>query len=72
MTKIASRLFPLAAAFGIGLAAAQPYPSHPVKVIVPWPPGQATDSATRVVAEKMSAALFKMCRCVARRLKPDA
>jgi tripartite-type tricarboxylate transporter receptor subunit TctC len=38
-------------------ASAQTYPNRPVKVIVPWPPGQATDIAARVVAEKLSQAL---------------
>ena len=39
------------------LAGAQGYPSRAVKVIVPWPPGQATDIAARVVAERLQAAL---------------
>src|SRR5436853_2327111 len=39
------------------LAVAQNYPSRPVRVIVPWPPGQATDIAARVVAEKLQHAL---------------
>jgi tripartite-type tricarboxylate transporter receptor subunit TctC len=34
-------------------ALAQSYPSHAVKVIVPWPPGQATDIAARMVAQKL-------------------
>jgi len=36
---------------------AQAYPSRAVKVIVPWPPGQATDIAARVVAQKLQEAL---------------
>jgi tripartite-type tricarboxylate transporter receptor subunit TctC len=38
-------------------ALAQSYPNRPVKVIVPWPPGQATDIAARMLADKMQDAL---------------
>ncbi len=38
-------------------ALAQSYPNRPIKVIVPWPPGQATDIAARMLAEKMQDAL---------------
>jgi tripartite-type tricarboxylate transporter receptor subunit TctC len=46
------RLF-LACLLLSGSALAQTYPSRPVKVIVPWPPGQATDIAARMVAHKL-------------------
>jgi len=35
------------------LAAAQAYPSKPVTIVVPWPPGAGTDAATRVIAEAL-------------------
>jgi len=44
----------LAAALVAGSAFAQQYPSKPLRVIVPWPPGQATDLAARLVAQKVS------------------
>jgi tripartite-type tricarboxylate transporter receptor subunit TctC len=37
-----------------GSALAQSYPNRPVRVIIPWPPGQATDLAARIVADKLS------------------
>lgn len=46
-------LFAIGAAVCAGAAFAQAYPSHPIKVIVPWPPGQATDVAARMVADKL-------------------
>ena len=46
-------LFIAAAAFA-GAVHAQSYPNRPVKVIIPWPPGQATDLAARIVGEKLS------------------
>jgi tripartite-type tricarboxylate transporter receptor subunit TctC len=37
-----------------GSAFAQSYPNRPVKVIIPWPPGQATDLAARIVGDKLA------------------
>ncbi len=38
-------------------AVAQGYPSHPITLIVPYPPGGGVDSMARIVADKLSTAL---------------
>ena len=38
-------------------AQAQPWPSKPVRVVIPWPPGQATDIATRLVGQRLQEVL---------------
>ena len=50
-------LIALALPLAAGAAFAQAWPSKPITVIVPFPPGGPTDVATRIVAQKMSQGL---------------
>jgi tripartite-type tricarboxylate transporter receptor subunit TctC len=55
-TRFAAAFF--AALCGLAaLPAAAQYPTHAIKWIVPYPPGGITDSATRMVVQKLSEAL---------------
>ena len=40
-----------------GVASAQTYPSRPVTLIVPYPPGGATDAISRIIQDSMSKSL---------------
>ncbi len=42
---------------GAGLAQAETYPSKPIKVIVPFPPGGPTDGMARIVSDRLGALL---------------
>ncbi len=57
------RLAKLLAALAVGalatLAHAQDYPKGPVKMLVPFPPGSATDLAARVMGQQLQNALGK-------------
>jgi tripartite-type tricarboxylate transporter receptor subunit TctC len=50
------RLLLLVALFFIGTAGAQNFPTRPVKIIVPFTPGSATDVMARIVGERLNAA----------------
>src|SRR3954452_5355874 len=42
---------------GVADANAQGYPSRPITLVVPFPPGGSTDAAARIMAERMRASL---------------
>lgn len=50
-------LFVIAAALFSSVAAAQPYPSRTITIVVPFPPGGSTDVVARIMAERMSPVL---------------
>jgi tripartite-type tricarboxylate transporter receptor subunit TctC len=47
-------LFSIVFTLWIGGAAAQTFPSKPIRLIVPYPPGGGTDTAARPIAQKMT------------------
>src|SRR5262245_43998381 len=58
MVARALALLLLTASLGMaGVASAQPYPSRPVTLIVPYPPGGATDAISRIIQDSMSQSL---------------
>jgi tripartite-type tricarboxylate transporter receptor subunit TctC len=54
--RIAQRMFAFVLICGIaaGTALAQPYPSKPIRVIVPYPPGGGSDLMARSISKKLS------------------
>ena len=55
LSRFKSRLLVLTAALGLTLAAhAQSFPSKPIRLICPFPPGGAVDIASRAIAAELS------------------
>jgi tripartite-type tricarboxylate transporter receptor subunit TctC len=50
-------IFAMALGFASGTALAQTWPTQPIKLIVPFPPGGGTDGVARAVAQGLSAEL---------------
>ena len=46
-------IFSVALALFAGMAAAQTYPTKPVRVVIPWPPGGSNDIVGRIVLQKV-------------------
>src|SRR5262245_2660321 len=55
MRRIAALLF--AFVLALPAAAQEPYPSHPVTLVSPYPPGGATDFLARVLADGLKTKL---------------
>ncbi|MEO7729174.1 MAG: tripartite tricarboxylate transporter substrate binding protein [Burkholderiales bacterium] len=55
--NITKMLFAAAAMFLAGVVFAQPYPTKPVRLVVPFPPGGPADTVARVLAQKLTDAL---------------
>ena len=53
----ATGLFVLPPAADWSSAAAQAFPSRPIRLIVPWPPGGISDTSARILAQHMSASV---------------
>jgi tripartite-type tricarboxylate transporter receptor subunit TctC len=57
MRLLLAALLTVVGLFASGSPSAQPYPSRPIKMMVPFGPGTITDSLTRIIAKELSDAL---------------
>jgi len=57
MIRACNRLLAASLVFAASLAYAQRYPTHTVKLVVPYGPGSSPDSVGRIVAQEMQQAL---------------
>ena len=57
MEPLFGKLFALLAMLVVGAAAAQDYPSRPVRIVVPNAPGSSVDTMTRILSTKLGEAL---------------
>ena len=57
MRKLIAGLMTVATLLWPEASGAQPYPSRPIKMVVPFGPGTITDSLTRIYAQELSLAL---------------
>ncbi len=53
-TKLLKPLCFAALLIACGFAQAQTYPSKPIRMIVPWPPGGGVDTAARIISQPLS------------------
>ena len=54
---VASTIILICVSMLSSIAFAQQWPSRPIKIIVPFPPGQGADIITRIIAERLAPAL---------------